>query len=450
MSPDYAAPAVPRQDHAVAAQASQHLLRFLTPLVQLLDAQVDARLARTFVAAVGAIVMWRHRNLGLLLSELGSYLVGPAHAPAGTKRLSNLLRSPKWQATLIADWLWQHADVEVRRLHADGDDPLVVWDQSVLEKPESQAGDDFCAVRSSKARRLTRLRPGFFTPPLGRPVFVAGLHWLGLLVVSAGGPPMVAAMQWWTTRGDHATERRTVERRMLERCRDTWGREVCHLFDRGFAGAPWLTLVLEANLRFVLRWPKRYKLLDQWAEERKAWEIVRGKRSWNYRWLHDTRTREVRKVGVVAVSVCHAAHARPLWLVVARPGKGREPWYLLTSDPIYTSEAAWTVVLAYTRRWQIEMTWRYSKSELAFESPRLWTWERREKLLLLATLAYAFLLSLLVPAMNELRAHLLRYGCHRTGSRSQEAALPLYRLRSAISRLWLAYRNNMSHPQNSG
>jgi len=39
--------------------------------------------------------------------------------------------------------------------------------------------------------------------------------------------------------------------------------------------------------------------------------------------------------------------------------------------------------------------WRYSKSELAMESPRVWIWERREKLLLIVTLVYAFLLSLL-------------------------------------------------------
>jgi hypothetical protein len=61
-------------------------------------------------------------------------------------------------------------------------------------------------------------------------------------------------------------------------------------------------------------------------------------------------------------------------------------------------EDAWAVVFAYGRRWQIECAWRYSKSELAMESPRVWTWERREKLLLMVTLVYAFLLSLLASA----------------------------------------------------
>jgi hypothetical protein len=76
------------------------------------------------------------------------------------------------------------------------------------------------------------------------------------------------------------------------------------------------------------------------------------------------------------------------------------------------------------------MSWRYGKSELAMESPRLWTWERRLKLLLVATLAYAFLLSLLRSERLTLRHWLLRSWCHRTGNgkaepRSLDSALPL-------------------------
>ena len=142
---------------------------------------------------------------------------------------------------------------------------------------------------------------------------------------------------------------------------------------------------------------------------------------------------------MVSVCVTHPAHAQPLWLVVARHGGHHEPWYLLSSDPVQTIDQAWAVVLAYARRWQIEWTWRYSKSELAMESPRLWTWERREKLLLMVTLVYTFLLSLLASEWEELRTWLLRVWCHRTGKRSREVAAPLYRLRSALSRLWQAY-----------
>ena len=450
MCNDSRTPEAPTQASLVAQQLAHQLTIFLAPLLRLLDTSLDARFVRTASAAVAAILIWRHRNHGLLLSELGSYLLGPTRAPAGTKRLSNLLRSPNWTATLISDWLWHHATARVHALQAAQEDALVIWDESVLEKPESQRSEGLCAVRSSKAQRLRRIRPGFFNPPTGRPIGVAGLHWLGLLVVGASGPPSLAHLVWWTTRGARMTDRRTVETALLQRCMASWGRSVRHLFDRGFAGSPWLTRLLDANLRFVLRWPKGYKLLDQWADERKAWQIARGKRSWSVRAIRDTRSRELRKVGVVACSVTHPRHARPLWLVVARPGKGREPWYLLTSDPIHTADDAWEIVFAYARRWQIELMWRYTKSELAFESPRLWTWERREKLLLLATLAYAFLLSLLVATLADLCVAALRLGCHRTGNRNRETSSPLYRLRAALSRLWLAHLTHMSHPLNSG
>jgi hypothetical protein len=430
----------PRSDRQGAHRLHAQLITFLGPLLRYLDDQIDARLVRTFVATLTAILTFRHRAHGLLLSELGGYILSPDRAPAGTKRLSNLLRSPKWASTLIVQWLWTQASQRVTALTSAGEDALVVWDESVLEKAETLTSDDLCAVRSSKARRLKRIRPGFFNPPGGQPICVPGLEWLGLLVLGRVGPPTVAAMQWWTRRGRRRSTLRTEEYGLLARCVQAWGRQVIHVWDRGFAGGPWLSAALEANVRFVLRWQKGYQLLDGAGEERKAWQIARGKRSWGYRWLDDPRRGEQRKVGVLALPVTHPEHARPIWLVVARPGNGQEPWYLITADPIRTEAAAWQVVFAYARRWQIELTWRYSKSELAMESPRVWAWERRLRLLLLVTLAYAFLLALLDTALDALRQWLLRQWCHRTGRRLKAVAMPLYRLRAALSRLWLAIK----------
>jgi hypothetical protein len=436
-----ATPQPARQDHPLARRVREEIRQFAAPLLKLLDQQLDRRLVATFLETLQAILIWRHRNLGLLLSELGSYLAQPGHAPAGTKRLSNLLRSPKWQARLLADWFWQQAVERVEALRAANQEALLVWDDSVLEKSESDHHPDLCSVRSSKARRLTRIRKGFFQPPLsGRPISVAGLHWVGLLICGLAGPPTVAAMQWWSKRGQYATDHKTVMGQLLLRSRQQWGRQVRHVWDRGFAGTPWLFQVLETDLRFVLRWPKRYKLLDPWGEPRKAWEIARGKRTWETRQLYDRHSKQQHSVGVLAISVTHPEHARPLWLVVARTKGGKEPWYLLTSDVIRRPEEAWKVVFAYARRWQIELSWRYSKSELGCESPRVWSWDVREKLLLLVTVVYAFLLSLLKVSLEVLREDCLRWGCHRTGKRSREVAAPLYRLRAALSRLLGDYR----------
>jgi hypothetical protein len=438
--PTYSRASAPdlQPEFALAPLLRQHFLAFLLPLLERLDAQIDRRLVRTVAATIAAILMWRNRAHGLLLSELGAYILSPQQAPAGTKRLSNLLHSPKWTSDLIDHWLWDQADAHVAAIAAAGETPLLIWDESVLEKPETVHADDLCSVRSSKAARLKRIKPGFYNPPGGRPIHVPGLRWLGLLLVGQASPPLVAAMHWWTTRGPHASDRRREESRLLLQCRAAWARGVVHVWDRGFAGSPWLGLALDLEVRFVLRWPKRYQLVDQQGRQLAAWKLLRGQRSWEQRMLWDSHARQQRKVGVVAVPVTHADFPDQLWLVAARLGKGHEPWYLLTSEPVETAAAAWGVVLAYGRRWQIEMTWRYGKSELGMESPRVWAWETRRKLLLLVTLAYAVLVSLLGAGCTELRAWLLRQWCHRTGKRSQETLTPLYRLRSAISRLWLA------------
>jgi Transposase DDE domain len=435
-------------DHIIASRAQaqselartlrSHLLQFLRPVAERLAAKLDIRLVQTALDLVQVILTHRHRALGLLLTELGGYLLSPAQAPAGAKRISNLLQAADWSADDIGTILWQQASERVQAREVAGEEVLLVWDGSVWEKPESQANADWCVVRSAKARRLSRRRKGMTIPHKGPPILVPGLHWEGLLVVGMDGPPTLAHLQWWTTRGEQATTQRAVDQALLDRSATAWGRRVRHIWDRGYAGSGWIQAALSANVRFVVRWKKRNKLLDNWGEERKASAIGRGKRSQSYRYLRDTRTKELIKVGVVVIPVTVLDHAQPLHLIIVRLGKGREPWYLLTADPITTLAQAWAIVLAYARRWQIELVWRYSKSELAFESPRVWDWEVRVKLLMLATLAYAFLLHLLASSFEELRAFLLRNWCHRTGKRYREVAAPLYRLRSAISRLWQA------------
>ena len=422
----------------VAHTLRSHLIQFLQPIAEHLAAKLDIRLVQTALDLVQVILTHRHRALGLLLTELGGYLLSPAQAPAGAKRISNLIHAPDWSADDIGALLWQQASQRVQALEVAGEEGLLVWDGSVWEKPESQASSDWCVVRSAKARRLSRRRKGMTIPHKGPPILVPGLHWEGLLVVGMDGPPTLAHLEWWTTRGEHTTTQRAVDQALLDRSATAWGRRVRHIWDRGYAGSGWITSALAANVRFVVRWKKGNKLLDNWGEERKASAIGRGKRSQSYRYLRDTRTKELIKVGVVVIPVTLLDQAQPLTLIIVRLGKGREPWYLLTAEPIHTLADAWVIVLAYARRWQIELMWRYSKSELAMESPRVWEWDVRKKLLLLATLAYGFLLHLLDSSFDELRALVLRNWCHRTGKRYQEVAAPLYRLRSALSRLWQA------------
>jgi hypothetical protein len=399
---------------------------------------------RTLWQTVEAMIRFRNRAHGLLLSELGGYLLSPEHAPAGTKRLSNLLRCNKWTSDAIDDFLWQQAKERQTVLVQAGKPVLMLWDESVLEKPESLKAEGLCPVRSAKSARLKRIKPGFYTPPSGPPVFVPGIAWIGLVLLGMSGPPTVAAMRWFSTRGSRMTDARKVQYDLLVQCARQFGRQVLHVFDRGYAGALWLVALHEQKVRFVLRWPKNYKLLApaHQGQEMPAWQIARGQTTWDQRQLWDARKHRLIPVGVLSMNVQHAKERGPLWLVVARRGKGQEPWYLLTGEPITGAEEAWQVVMAYARRYQIEMAFRFGKSELALESPRLWTWERRLKLMLMVTLAYAFLLTLLDDSLIWLKEWLLKHFCHRTGRRNKEAATPLYRLRDALSKLWSRHREN--------
>ena len=414
----------------------EKLVKMLWPVLVELDQKMDRRLVMTFLGVLMAILRHRHRNQGLVLSELGGYLLEPEHCQAGTKRISTLLHSDKWEADLLEDYLWQQATRRVEERGAHGERALVIWDESVLEKPESLQAEGLCAVRSSQAVRLKRIKPGYYNPPGGRPIFVPGFHWLQVLVSGHQGPPTLAHMRWWTTRREQASQMRTEEAQVLDHIDRIWGKEVLHVWDRGFAGNPWLTQVFVCGARFLLRWPKNYNLLDEQKQLRKPGEISKGKRSWDHRMLWDARHHCECKTGVIAFSVFDPTHHIPLWLVVARR-KNQSPWDLLTSEPAHTPDLAWQIVLAYARRWQIEMAIRYNKSELAFESPRLLHWQSRHKLLLISALAYAYLLSFLPIHPDSLASWLLLHFCPRTGKRSRETPAPLYRLRIAFTFLWL-------------
>ncbi|NEU69987.1 hypothetical protein GK091_24110 [Spirosoma agri] len=129
----------------------------------------------------------------------------------------------------------------------------MLWDESVVEKPESIRSEGLCAVRSSKAKRLKRIKPGFFNPPGGRPVHVPGFEWIGLLLAGRKTHPMVAFFRWYTTRGEHAQDRLTLQTNLLTKAVEVFGRTLWHVFDRGYAGKRWLGELIGQAVPFVVR-----------------------------------------------------------------------------------------------------------------------------------------------------------------------------------------------------
>ena len=425
----------------VSEITSAQLYQYTKTILQRLVKQVDRRLVQTFLDLMMVILIHRHRNQGLVLSELGGHLLGMDRSPAGTKRISNLLHSRGWGAGIIEEWLWEQGDEKVEACVHPQDDTYVIWDESEIEKPESLKPERLCAVRSVKARRLKRIKPGYYNPPGGRPIFVPGFHWFQVVVSGFKGAPSLAHFHWWTTRGEAASQMRDEEKAVLGQLAQRWGSQVIHVWDRGFAGAPWLIQAHLAQVRFIVRWKKGTYLIDETGQRRKASDISRRKRSVDHRMIHDTKRRCERKTGIVFFPV-HLPDAPylHLCLVVSRPGPSRQPWFLLTNERISSPADAWRIVLGYNRRWQIETCIRFDKSELAVESIRLLDWDTRKKLMLIVALVHSFLLSLLAPRLDYLRVWLLDTWCHRTGKRSRSASAPLYRLRLAISSLWLAFR----------
>ena len=146
----------PHADPQLMAQGlGVMLLSFLGPLLLELDHSVDKRLIRTLVQAVEAILTFRDQIHGLLLSELGGYMDPLGEGGGGTKRLSRLLHSNKWQAVIVEHFLWKRCDEQIDHWQQQGQEALLLWDGSVLEKPESLESEGLCAVQSSKAKRLS-------------------------------------------------------------------------------------------------------------------------------------------------------------------------------------------------------------------------------------------------------------------------------------------------------
>ncbi len=428
-----------QDDQKTSQELAQLLEEFLSPLLLVLDRLLDKRLVRTLVQCCVAIMRFRNHKQGLLLSELGSYLDGypglSSTASAGTKRISNLLRSLKWRILHIDRYLLDEADKEVKRLKEQGKKILCIWDGSVIEKPESSRIEGLCPVVSSKAKRLNRSRKGLvFNFPPRKAVTVTGMQWTSALITGMEGRIKVALMSWWATKGDYATQLRTQEEAMLRTCVRQWGDRLLHIFDRGYGSGSWIQVLQSLKVKFVIRWKKGHCFFDAKGEKKKLWQIGQGKKYLAHKEIHDVHTGEKMPCDIWWAPVWHEDYAYQLHLVRVRVKK--KVWYLLTNEQVRTEDQAWEMVFAYRRRWQIELSFRYGKCELAMESPRLWAFENRLKLLGIVTLVYAFLLHLLNPMYRRLVECVLRLKCHRTGKRCREVIAPLYRLRWAISRLW--------------
>jgi hypothetical protein len=241
-------------------------------------------------------------------------------------------------------------------------------------------------------------------------------------------------MSWWTRKGEYATKLREQQELLLRKVVRRWGDLLLHVYDQGASSGTWLRVLEELRVPFVIRWNKGHMFFDAEGVKKKLWEVGRGKKYLFHKEIQSLLTGQKMSCDLWWTPIRHEAYEQKLFLVKVRIMK--DVFYLVTNVRVKTEEQAWELARAYRRRWQIELVFRYNKSELALESPRVYAVETRLKLLGIVTLVYAFLLHLIFSAMKPLIETLLRLKCHRTGLRHQKALVPLYRLRWAISRLW--------------
>lgn len=413
----------------------QELEKFLSPLLIRLDGYVDKRLVETFQQTLIAIIQLRNRAQGLTISELGAYMTDASQAVAGSKRIDRLLSSQKWSDQLIEEFLWMEAEKSLLALQQEGQQVFYIHDGSVIEKPESEKSEGICAVKSAKAARLKKSRKGAFNRLGGKPIVVMGIEWIGGILVGMRGKPTLVDMKFWSRKGANASNQKREEEQLLKKMAVKWGKAVIHIFDRGYGSGPWISMMGKYALLFVIRWKKGNHFFDENREKKSLGDITKNKRSKEFREIWDEKKGKNVKTGIMMMPVEHEAYVGKLYVVVVR--RGGEPWYLITNQIVETMEQAWECYKQYCRRWQVETVFRQGKSELAIETVRILKEEKRAKLLHMVSLVHAFLLYLCDEKYKPLREWLFKQYCHRTGKKHEKAKVPFYRVRWALSRLWM-------------
>ena len=427
-----------RENQDLGSFLLKQIDKYLQPLLLTLDHQIDKRLVRTFFDVFVSILRFRNRAFGLVLSELGAYVLNPEHAPAGTKRVSNLLRSKKWTCSQIESFQLSKAKQRVESLSNQGKEVLFLWDDSVVEKAESWYSEGLCSVPSSKGKRLTKVKTGFYSPPKAR-ICVPGFDWSAVVITTLGSLPSVCMMRWWTTRGKHLTDRKSVFLQMLKVVRQQFQQAIVHILDRGYASIDIITRLIDYQQHFILRWDKRFNLCDELGKLQNAGKHASNLSVVASRLIMDKERKKVRRVTIAYLKVFLPKHSTPMTLVVCRDAKkSQEPMFLLTNCEVKTKAQAWKILFSYMRRWAIEQTFRFNKSELALESPRLWFWENRQKIMGIVSLVYDFLLQML-KNWRSIVSIIINKWCPRTGKRQLDTQLPLYRFRIALEHLFYNY-----------
>ena len=411
----------------------QRIRVYLNPLLLVLHQKMDVRLVNTFYDAFVSLLVNRNRPKGLVISELGGWLLGFEKAIAGTKRLFTLFESEKWVKEDLENFQIKRCQSYIEDLKSKGKEVLGIIDDSTIEKSESWFSEGLCSVHSGKGQRLTRIKPGYYKRPVGR-ICVPGFEWSALLISGIGLIPMVGLMQWWTKRGMACDSRDNVFYKMLKKIKQVFQTSLILVFDRGFAHANTLEKLFKWEQFFIIRWKSSHVLTNKAGISKNTWRICHQQKAFDKRIIWDKNRQKNLKIEMIFTPVTHPEFPNnPLFLIVIRNKtiKGQQPLYLLTNTAIINKQQAWKIFFSYMQRWDIEQAFHFNKAEIGIESICVRIWNKKLKILALVALVFEFILALW-RNWNTAARCLMRKYAHLKGTKAINFRLPLFRLRRAL------------------
>ena len=170
-----------------------------------------------------------------------------------------------------------------------------------------------------------------------------GYFWAGLLLCGLSGGQQLWDFRWWTNRGKYVASYTRLRWELLKEVRKHLSNQVIHVFDRGFAGQPWLSLLCQGKDRFVMRWSKHYKLTDLKGNTKKPFRFSVGKKAMSSRKHWDQKRKQWVNNKILYMPAKHPKLPdQTLYLVISRPlKKSRQPWYQLTNEIVESKTKAW-------------------------------------------------------------------------------------------------------------
>lgn len=94
------------------------------------------------------------------------------------------------------------------------------------------------------------------------------------------GKTTLAMMEFWSRKGKDATRQKAVEGAMLRVAAVACGKNVWHVFGRGYAADWWIELLGTCGMQFLIRWKKGHHFCDEQGVENSLGQMGKTKRSW--------------------------------------------------------------------------------------------------------------------------------------------------------------------------